>query len=163
MGAIGTIPKALGFLLSGFVISKWKLSARFISGWSVFIGTLAFVSLIIFSQMGCPNLNMPVMESINEDCGCPDINSLKISPICAKDGLTNYYSPCIAGCTEFELNLTTFTKSYSKCSVIEDQWIENNMSLSKKWIKKVSFSLRQICHQEAQCALKFVLFITLVT
>merc|ERR1712156_241316 len=76
------------------------------------------------------------MESLNEDCGCPDINSLKISPICAKDGLTNYYSPCIAGCTEFELNLTTFTKSYSKCSVIENQWIENNMSLSKKWIKK---------------------------
>ena len=120
-----------------FFYYRWKLSARFISGWSVFIGTLAFVSLILFSQMGCASVPAPYMELSENGCNCPEINSQKVSPVCSKDGLTNYYSPCVAGCTEFELDKKTFTKSYSDCSVIENHWIEKNMSLSKKWAEKV--------------------------
>ena len=48
--------------------------------------------------MGCPSLNLPIQKSLNEDCKCPD--NMKVSPVCAKDGVTNYYSPCVAGCTD---------------------------------------------------------------
>ncbi len=52
--AVGTVSKAAGLLLSGYLISKFKPSARFLSGYNVFTGLLFFLALLIFSQLGCP-------------------------------------------------------------------------------------------------------------
>ena len=38
-GAVGTVSKAIGLLISCFYISRWKPSARFLSGWNVILGT----------------------------------------------------------------------------------------------------------------------------
>lgn len=135
-GGIGTASKAIGMLVSGFAISKWKFSARILSGWNVVLGCLYFVSLIVFSNLGCPSSSLPIMETgaCNADCAC-SANS-RIVPICAKDGLTNYYSPCFAGCQTSSFDKNTKTKYYSGCSCIADQWIERNMTLSVEWVKK---------------------------
>jgi hypothetical protein len=45
-GAIGTVSKAIGLLLSGFAISKFKPSARFLSGWNVVLGVMYFITLV---------------------------------------------------------------------------------------------------------------------
>ena len=50
-GGLGSFPQAIGFLVSGYVIGKYKFSARIVSGWSVAITTIAFFSLILFSQV----------------------------------------------------------------------------------------------------------------
>lgn len=137
-GGIGTISKAIGLLVSGWAISRWKPSARFLSGWNVIIGIMFFITLIVFSTLGCPSSTLPIREinPCNQDCGC-SIDS-KISPICAKDGLTNYYSPCLAGCKTVTFDKATRTRSYSDCTCIKDQWSERNMSLSKEWAIKVT-------------------------
>ena len=36
----------------------------------------------------------------NTECGCP---VSRMQPICSKDGVTNFYSPCHAGCRAQEL------------------------------------------------------------
>ena len=53
-GSVGTLSKAIGLLLSGFVVSKFKPSARFLAGYNVVLGFFYFVVLIIFSLLGCP-------------------------------------------------------------------------------------------------------------
>lgn len=138
-GAIGTISKAIGLLGSGFAISRWKFSARLLSGWNCVLGFMFFITLIAFANLGCPSSNVPAMEisACNQNCQCP--KSSWISPICAKDGVTNFYSPCMAGCQESSYDPNTKTKSYSGCSCIRDAWLEQNMSLSKEWILKGKF------------------------
>ena len=136
-GSIGTVPKAIGLLLSGFAISKWKLSARFLSGWSVVLGTMFFIALCVFSSLGCPSSTVPDADfkSCNLDCKCPA--SSRLNPICAQDGKTNYYSPCLAGCTESKFDKNTKTKYYYNCTCIAAEWNEKGMELSEKWLKKV--------------------------
>ena len=104
---IGTISKAIGLLLSGWAISRWKFSARFLSGWNVILGLLYFTSLIVFSNVGCPSTPLPIREisECNQGCGC-SMDS-RIQPICTKDGFTSFYSPCLAGCTESTYNKTS--------------------------------------------------------
>ncbi len=51
-GGVGTISKAIGLLISGWAISRWKPSARFLSGWNVVLGFMFFASLIVFSMLG---------------------------------------------------------------------------------------------------------------
>ena len=106
-GMIGTISKAIGLLLSGWAISRWKFSARFLSGWNVILGLMYFTSLIVFSNVGCPSTPLPIREisECNQGCGC-SMDS-RIQPICTKDGFTSYYSPCLAGCTESTYNKTS--------------------------------------------------------
>ena len=121
----------------GWAIQKWRFSARLLSGWNVVLGALSFITLIVFSNIGCPTPAMPINQNgnCNLDCACPE--NARINPICAKDGITAFYSPCMAGCTEYHFDKSTRTKFYSNCTCIGDMWTENNMSLTEEWIKKV--------------------------
>ena len=134
-GGIGTVPKAVGLLLSGWVISKWKFSARTLSGWNVVLGAITFCVLLGFGNVGCPSAPIPIGGSdlkCNTDCGCTQ----RTTPICAKDGLTSFYSPCTAGCRNSTFNETTKTTFYFGCSCIADKWASQNMTLSDEWTRK---------------------------
>ena len=126
-----------GLLISGWAIQKWRFSARLLSGWNVVLGALSFITLLVFSNIGCPNPEIPINQSgnCNLDCACPE--NARINPICAKDGFTAFYSPCMAGCKNYTYDKATKTKYYSDCDCIGDMWIENNMTLTEEWIKKV--------------------------
>ena len=50
-GSVGTAPKALGLVLSGWVIGKYKFSARLVTGWNVVLGCFYFTAIVIFSQV----------------------------------------------------------------------------------------------------------------
>ena len=43
------------------------------------------------TESGAYNIGMPC----NQNCECP---VSRMQPICSKDGVTNFYSPCYAGC-----------------------------------------------------------------
>ena len=135
-GMIGTVSKAIGLLISGWAIQKWRFSARLLSGWNVVLGILTFTSMIVFSNVGCPSTTLPINtnDDCNANCACP--LDARINPICAKDGATAFYSPCMAGCQSYYYDKNTRTKFYSNCTCIEDAWMQNNMSLTEEWIKK---------------------------
>ncbi len=74
----------------------------------------------------------------------------RLTPICSKDGITNFYSSCRAGCTgksEFRPRLDPYASPeelekasqpitvYDDCSCAEAAWRETNSSLSDQWIK----------------------------
>jgi len=157
-GSAGTAAKAVGLVVSGFVIGKFKFSARTLSGWNVVLGFFYFGVLIIFSIVGCPTSAMygtmsggsyNVSADCNLGCECP---TARMQPICSKDGVTNFYSPCQAGCQDMfkeeELDLTVNnteakvggkkkkTTVYKDCSCVSQASQERNTSLSKYWIEK---------------------------
>ena len=45
------------------------------------------------TEAGSYDVNSPC----NADCGCP---VSRMQPLCSKDGITNFYSPCHAGCRD---------------------------------------------------------------
>ena len=48
-GLVGTAPKAIGLMLSGYLIGRFKFSARTIAAWQVILGFFYFGTLITFS------------------------------------------------------------------------------------------------------------------
>ena len=111
--------------------------------------------------------------SCNTDCGCP---VSRMQPICSKDGVTNFYSPCHAGCRELQdppANtcqppglLTTSTSSparekepaaakekvYRDCSCVAAASQEFNTSISYDWI--VKDKLTSFSHPPSQSLLQ---------
>jgi len=144
-GYIGTGSKAFGLIVSGYLIGRFKFSARTLSGWNVFLGFIYISALIVFSMVGCSSSklygdlsstgNYEVDFACNADCGCP---ISRPQPLCSKDGVTNFYSPCHAGCT-IEVNSTVLEnrqKMYGQCSCVARAAEEYNTSLSREWIEK---------------------------
>ena len=149
VGAVATLSKAFGLLVSGVAISKFRPSARILSGWNVILGVFYFVSLVVFSILGCPTSRVygtntengiEIGADCNFNCSCP---VARPEPLCSKDGVTNFYSPCIAGCQSYR-NFTYFDekgknktiKVYENCGCTESAWTSNNLTLSDEWIKR---------------------------
>jgi len=167
-GSAGTAAKAIGLIVSGWIVGKFKFSARTLSAWNVVLGVFYFSVLIIFSIVGCATSDMygtmtegsyNVSMDCNLACECP---ISRMQPICSKDGVTNFYSPCHAGCLEkvdldaidFEFdededenpsNKTEETPKgknkkknivYRDCSCVSKASTDRNTSLSKHWIEK---------------------------
>lgn len=118
-GTFGLVASASGLLAAGFVITKFKPSARHLALWNVIVGFLAVVSIISMSFMGCDESRNAVKAhhegnpSCNSDCNC---DFVKYSPVCGLDGVT-YISGCHAGCKE--IMTKNMTKKFGECSCIE--------------------------------------------
>ena len=50
-GSAGTAAKAIGLIISGWIVGKFKFSARTLSAWNVVLGFFYFGVLIIFSMV----------------------------------------------------------------------------------------------------------------
>lgn len=65
----------------------------------------------------------------------------RLQPICSKDGVTNFYSPCHAGCSYKSVyspvasDPTQNVIVYHNCSCVREAWDLGNTSLSRDWIK----------------------------
>lgn len=82
----------------------------------------------------------------NADCGCP---VSRMQPICSKDGVTNFFSPCHAGCrppgrpnVTWDHWLKTGEDSgelpkdqYFNCSCVEAASVRDQTSLATKWLE----------------------------
>ncbi|CAM1327796.1 Uncharacterised protein g9587 [Pycnogonum litorale] len=88
---------ALGFLSSGFVIYKFKPSARLISAWNLLLGTLQVGCMLSLAFVGCDSkpIESDIVKSCAEDCRC---TYETYSPVCHLENMTTYFSPCHAGC-----------------------------------------------------------------
>lgn len=118
-GSFALVSSAAGLLSAGFVITKYKPRARYVTLWNFIIGVFSVLSILSFSLLGCDEsrnavkINYDDFPSCNSECNC---DFVKYSPVCGVDGVT-YISGCHAGCTAvFSRNAT---KSYGECSCIE--------------------------------------------
>ncbi|XP_014259140.1 solute carrier organic anion transporter family member 4C1-like [Cimex lectularius] len=123
-GLVGLICTAIGVLTSGYIVSKFKPRARYLAAWNVFTETVDIIGHAMFAYLGCYKNDLAgsinqdgtwnLIEECNANCSC--MGRLPYSPVCSEDQLTTYYSPCHAGCTEFEM--INNTKTFFNCSCI---------------------------------------------
>ncbi|XP_030383373.1 solute carrier organic anion transporter family member 74D-like isoform X2 [Scaptodrosophila lebanonensis] len=91
---------AAGILLSGFVISKYKPSARTMAAWNGISDYLTVAGLLCYVFIGCDGSdNMASLSAASSNCTAAcHCDFVQYSPICGQDNVT-YISPCHAGCT----------------------------------------------------------------
>lgn len=135
-GTVALAFSAIGVLLSGIIISKYKPRARYMAAWNVFVGGLSAAGMISYIFLGCPasdnnlaSLTSPTLgisptfspngnasllgQSCFAECGC---DYVKYSPVCGQDGKT-YISACHAGCKE-QVDKGSGSKLFTQCSCI---------------------------------------------
>lgn len=120
-GSFALVSSAAGILAAGFVITKFKPSARYLAFWNVIVGLLSVLSVLSFSFMGCEDGQNAVHVFVDEApcnalCNC---DFVKYSPVCGADGVT-YISACHAGCTQ--TTMLNKTKSFNQCACIDVQY-----------------------------------------
>lgn len=123
-GTFALISSAAGILVAGFVITKFKPSARYLAFWNVIVGFLSVLCVLSFAFMGCEDSNNVVHASVdvapcNSLCNC---DFVKYSPVCGVDGVT-YVSACHAGCTQ--ITMLNKTKSFNDCTCIDDDAVQD--------------------------------------
>ncbi|CAG2116807.1 unnamed protein product [Medioppia subpectinata] len=65
----------------------------------------------IFTQTAIINSNLELTAQCNNKCGC---TTSAFQPVCADDHKSNYFSPCYAGCSQYDPQKSTF----GECSCV---------------------------------------------
>ncbi|XP_043834592.1 solute carrier organic anion transporter family member 4C1-like [Dromiciops gliroides] len=127
LGGVILIPgAALGQVLGGFLVSKFKMSCKNIMKFSLLMSVLSLVLSFVFLFAKCGNEPFAgVSEAYNGtgelgnltapcnvNCNC--LGSFYY-PVCGRDGV-QYFSPCIAGCKNSVPQ--SQPKAYYNCSCI---------------------------------------------
>lgn len=139
-GASGGLSKALGscfgMIISGFLISKYKFRARTLAAWNLFIGVITVVTFFGISFLACPPLHVLSAEAcgdVSSSCSCSPNN---YNPVCSTDGVTTFFNPCAAGCTDFTVEKGSGgkeTRVYSNCACATKVANETNTTLADPW------------------------------
>lgn len=115
-GPLSIIGLVVGFLSSGYIISKYKPSLRALFLWNIFVGIFCIVSETSYIFLSCENGNLltetgklNLTNSCNMKCSC---DTVPYSPVCHESTGVTYFSPCHAGCVEYVED----DKYYRNCS-----------------------------------------------
>ncbi|KAM8711496.1 hypothetical protein ACLKA7_000613 [Drosophila subpalustris] len=120
--SMATGPVALGFsavgvLLSGYVLSKYKPKARSIAAWNIIVDFLTVAGILCYAFIGCEASDqlgsMVTTSECSSACHCEFVH---YSPICGPNNVT-YISACHAGCTGKSKDLQGHTM-YTGCGCI---------------------------------------------
>lgn len=52
-GTVGLIFSAIGILLSGLIISRYKPRARYLAAWNVIVGAISVLGIVSYAYLGC--------------------------------------------------------------------------------------------------------------
>lgn len=103
----------IGFLASGYYITKYKPPPKYLFFWNVIIGVLSIFASLSYTQIGCGSNDTFIVNgsftSCSSDCFCEGV---AFSPVCDASTSTTYYSPCHAGCKAFDEQ----RKLYTNCT-----------------------------------------------
>ncbi|KAH8402448.1 hypothetical protein KR009_012021 [Drosophila setifemur] len=111
-GTVALAFSAVGVLLSGFIISRYKPRARYMAAWNVIVGFLTVAGILAYAFIGCPGNESSVIVNIhdsglagnsttcNSACSC---DYVRYSPVCGENKMT-YISACHAGCKSLHVN-----------------------------------------------------------
>ncbi|XP_058831551.1 solute carrier organic anion transporter family member 74D-like isoform X2 [Topomyia yanbarensis] len=105
-GTVALAFSAVGILVSGVVITRYRPRARYLAAWNVLVGALSVMGMVIYAFLGCSAsessviINLPsttdLTPTCNSACQC---DFVQYSPICGEDGNT-YITACHAGCKQ---------------------------------------------------------------
>ncbi len=109
-----------GFILSGYVISKYKPGPRKLFLWNVIVGFGYMIGQFTYIFLSCDNsyLNdftgtLNLTAQCNTNCSCTGV---AYSPVCFEPTSTTFFSPCHAGCNRWDDK----EKFYDNCACALD-------------------------------------------
>ncbi|XP_017054222.1 solute carrier organic anion transporter family member 74D [Drosophila ficusphila] len=138
-GTVALAFSAVGVLLSGFIISRYKPRARYMAAWNVIVGFLTVAGILAYAFIGCPGNESSVIVNIhdssltgnattcNSACSC---DYVRYSPVCGENNMT-YISACHAGCKRLHVN-SEGKKVFYDCSCIPSDETTNTTSQFKR-------------------------------
>ncbi|KAL5284833.1 hypothetical protein ACFFRR_006885 [Megaselia abdita] len=114
-GAVAIVFAALGVLISGGILSRYKPKSKYITGWNVLVGILTTLGITSYIFIGCSDVdNSMTLDTSICISGC-QCDYVQYTPICGQDNV-NYISPCHAGCLGSEI--LEGNTIYTNCSCI---------------------------------------------
>lgn len=141
-GPLTMFGMAIGMLLSGFVVTKYKPSANLLFFWNIIIGIIFICSTFYSTQLGCESTNSILVNepivSCNSNCVCGDIS---YHPVCDHSTATTYFSPCHAGCTSFDEILNIYTNCSCTGVMTVNQTTTPNACVSECDFEYYAYSL----------------------
>ncbi|NXC39499.1 SO4C1 protein, partial [Penelope pileata] len=134
LGGVVLVPAAaLGQVISGILISKYKMDCRTIIKFMIATCSVAFLLSTVFLIAKCGNEPFAgvsetyngtgTLRNLTAPCNvnCRCLRS-RYYPVCGRDEV-QYFSPCFAGCTSYLQN--NMKKTYYNCSCIGKLQREN--------------------------------------
>lgn len=117
------------YLISGHLIWKYKPPTKYLLLWNIIIGGFIVISgRISYAFIGCEKSNPlssnGTFRSCNTDCYC---DSISYAPVCNRVTNETYFSPCHAGCKEFDAKENLYTNC--SCSTNKN---ENSESFTRQ-------------------------------
>ncbi|XP_054164681.1 solute carrier organic anion transporter family member 74D-like [Oppia nitens] len=122
-GIVGIVPSATGILIGGAFITYFMPSPLVLTSFTTLVelfGTMGFIGALF---LGCPsaqfsNLPNSNLNICNSNCTC---SQHMFQPICGSDNITNYFSPCYAGCPPNSLvnSINGTIKQFIGCDCID--------------------------------------------
>ncbi|XP_019868360.1 solute carrier organic anion transporter family member 74D [Aethina tumida] len=172
-GSAGLLFSAVGILLSGLIISRYKPRARYLAAWNVIVGGISVMGIISYAYLGCaendnrapllPDGQLKVERKCNQDCNC---DYVKYNPVCSQDGETSFISACHAGCTQ--VRKINGTDIFSDCSCITTNKTvqqQATIQMKKSFIKEHGYLEHGFAKSgscQVDCLYQFYIFLVVV-
>ncbi|SPP90186.1 solute carrier organic anion transporter family member 74D-like [Drosophila guanche] len=128
--ATGTVAlgfSAAGVLLSGYVVSKFRPSARAMAAWNCVVDYLTVAGIICYMLIGCqPSDRMNSLATLSAGDSCSlscHCDYVHFAPVCSPTNET-FISACHAGCSE-KLTDDQGRTTYSGCKCISSSLSPN--------------------------------------
>lgn len=131
-GLAKAVGSAIGMLVSGYVIGRFKFRARVLAGWNLFVTAAAIIILVSVFQIDCPTELKVYQADCTRGCSC---SGSKFEPTCSEDGVTMFFSPCHAGCrsSHAEPSFRKDIQVFSNCSCVEQAAKEMSATRARAW------------------------------
>ncbi|XP_054163874.1 solute carrier organic anion transporter family member 74D-like [Oppia nitens] len=120
-GSVGTITGTFGIIVGSIIINKFKPRPKYLVIYMIALNYVSSASMFSMWFMGCDNPMMAetslsnnklnLMSPCNMDCQC---STRTFEPVCDADGVSNYFSPCHAGCSH-QLDATDSLIRFGGC------------------------------------------------
>ncbi|CAG2105079.1 unnamed protein product, partial [Medioppia subpectinata] len=124
-GIIGIVPSAIGILIGGAFITYLKPGAKVLTVFVMLVEILGNAGMFGAFFLGCPPAQFATIpahtinfeNTCNSNCAC---TTQRFMPICGPDNVTNYFSPCFAGCDSNSIiKSINGPNQYSSCGCID--------------------------------------------
>ncbi|KAJ8878589.1 hypothetical protein PR048_019170 [Dryococelus australis] len=123
-GTVGLVFSALGILMSGIVITKFRPKARSLAIWNITVVFISTFGIASYAFIGCTNNDtyglvdnhglLQLNLTCNANCTCDHV---RYNPVCSQYGDRSFISPCHAGCSGEKAEFNG-TMVYTDCSCI---------------------------------------------
>lgn len=120
-------------MLGGVLVHHFRPKPRTLAIWIFVIGLVGVSNFVISGNLNCATPSFSGLGSIvdskseeacNAECHC---STRVYQPICASDGVTNYFSPCHAGCRQHETASGNLVFHNCSCIAADRQSAESGL------------------------------------